>query len=167
MSDVDRKKLTEKKVFPSNLKGNAKNNYNSGTESKKDNISLNKKKTKIASVNNAVNNRKTEKNKNKKKNDIDLSFHYSFKKGTFLCDPKILNNFLSFFNIRELFIIMEIDYHIQQAIINSDVFKKYLTIRKDFILKDTINKKLNKKNKNTKNNNVNIMIDNKNKEKSI
>jgi hypothetical protein len=44
MSDVDRKKLTEKKVFPSNLKGNAKNNYNSGTESKKDNISLNKKR---------------------------------------------------------------------------------------------------------------------------
>ena len=168
MSDVDRKKLTEKKAFPSNLiKGNAKNNHNSGTESKKDNISLNKKKTKTASINNPNNNRKNEKNKNKKKNDINLSFHYSFKKGTFLCEPKILNNFLSFFNIRELFIIMELDFHIHQAILNSEVFKKYLAIRKDFILKDSINKKLNKKNKNTKNNNANILIDNKNKEKSI
>ena len=167
MSDIDRKKLTEKKVFPSSLKGNAKNNLNSGTESKKDNISLNKKKTKIGSVNNAVNKLKSEKNKNRKKNDKDLSFHYSFKKGTFLCETKILNNFLSFFNIRELFIIMEIDSHIQQAIINSDVFKKYLIMRKDFILKDTINKKLNKKNKNAKHNNINILMDNKNKEKSI
>ena len=168
MSDVDKKKLTEKKGFQSNLiKGNAKNNYNSGTDSKKDSFSLNKKRTKTISMNNVNNNRKPEKNKNKKKNDVDLSFHYSFKKGQFLCEPKILNNFLSFFNIRELFIIMEIDFHIQQAILHSIVFKKYLTIRKDFILKDSINKKVNKKNKSTKNNNMNILIDNKNKEKSI
>lgn len=106
------------------------------------------------------------------KEDLNISFHYSFKKGKFLCEPKILNNFLSFFNIRELFIIMEIDTHIQKTITESDVFKKYLTLRKDFTLKDgNINnnniKKVNKiKSKNIKNKTANIMT-NKNKTKSI
>ena len=92
----------------------------------------------------------------KKKNDGEISFHYSFKKGKFLCEPKILNNFLSFFNIRELFIIMEIDTHIFKAITESEVFQKYLSLRKDFILKEpNYNKKPNKNlSKSNKNNNA-------------
>ena len=38
---------------------------------------------------------------------------------------------------------MENDTNIFQAITTSDVFKKYLSIRKDFILKDKNNKKIN------------------------
>ena len=65
----------------------------------------------------------------KKPNEID--FHFSFKKGKFLSDPKILSNFLSLFNIRELFILMELDDHIHKAIIDSEVFQKYLLIRNE------------------------------------
>ena len=105
-----------------------------------------------------------EKTKIKKKNDGEISFHFSFKKGKFLSEPKILNNFLSFFNIRELFIIMEIDTHIFKTITNSDVFKKYLILRKDFVLKDK-NSKLNKII--NKNSTVNKTDNNKAKIKSI
>ena len=65
-----------------------------------------------------------------------------FKSGRFLNDSKILKNFLSFFNIRELFIIMELDTHIFQEVIDSEVFKKYLLIRNDFVKKN-----INDKNK--------------------
>ena len=159
MSEIGKKSPAEKKAIPSILiKGNAKNNNVSVNGSKRDNATISQKKTKVLN-----------KNKNKKKNDVDLSFHYSFKKGKFLCEPKILNNFLSFFNIRELFIIMEIDVHIHQAITSSDTFRKYLAIRKDFILKDNItnNKnKVKKKRQQNAKNNVNILNNNKNKEKS-
>jgi len=161
MSEIGKKSPGEKKAIPSILiKGNAKNNNVSGNGSKRDNATLSQKKTKVAN-----------KNKTKKKNDIDLSFHYSFKKGKFLCEPKILNNFLSFFNIRELFIIMEVDIHIHQAITSSETFRKYLAIRKDFILKDNItnNKnKVKKKRQQNAKNNLNILNNNnnKNKEKS-
>jgi len=160
MSDVGKKSPGDKKAIPSILiKGNAKNNNVSVNGSKRDNATISQKKTKVIN-----------KNKNKKKNDVDLSFHYSFKKGKFLCEPKILNNFLSFFNMRELFIIMEIDTHIHQAITSSDTFRKYLAIRKDFILKDNITKNKNNAKKKRQQNakkNVNILNNNnKNKEKS-
>ena len=53
---------------------------------------------------------------------------------------------------------MEIDSHIYKAIINSEVFKKYLAIRKDFILKDSnnskiINRMITRNSKNNLNNN--------------
>ena len=62
---------------------------------------------------------------------------------------------------------MEIDEHIFQAITTSDVFKKYLSLRKDFILKDKNNKKINQLiSKNTKSTNININNNNKQKIKS-
>ena len=155
MSDKLKKTPVEKKIVPSLLvKASSKNNNilsikNSDTVT---NSQKNKKAQSINILNNARKDR--EKTKIKKKNDGEISFHFSFKKGKFLSEPKILNNFLSFFNIRELFIIMEIDTHIFKAITNSDVFKKYLTLRKDFVLKDK-NNKLNKiitKNTNVNNN---------------
>ena len=141
MSDKIKKSSEEKKPVPSILlKPSSKNNNvstkKSGNNSKieKDNITTNVKNKKPLSIN--INNptKTRDKLKIKKKSEGDISFHFSFKKGKFLNEPKILNNFLSFFNIRELFIIMEIDTHIQKAITSSDVFQKYLLIRNDFIL---------------------------------
>lgn len=167
MSDKYKKVTFETKNPPSILtKDPPKNNNNNGNilmkntfTSKRDNLTFSQKNKKAQSINivNAVK-KLNERVKTKKKSDGDISFHYSFKKGKFLCEPKILNNFLSFFNIRELFIIMEIDTHIYKAILNSDVFKKYLAIRKDFILKDTnqnkvINRMITKNSKNNMNNN--------------
>lgn len=168
MSDNLKKAPVDKKIPSILVNGPSKNITNlknNGNTSKKDNISIGQRKSKPMSINTL------HKVKTKKKMDDEISFHYSFKKGKFLCEPKILNNFLSFFNIRELFIIMEIDTHIQKAITESDVFKKYLTIRKDFSFKDSSinhnkNKKVNKNNsKNAKNNIVNS-IKNKNKSTS-
>lgn len=172
------KRTSDKKIVPSiMIKDSSKNNNNNNTSiknsqnnSKRDTVTYNQKNKKSQSINILNNIRKiSDKTKLKKKNDGDISFHYSFKKGKFLCEPKILNNFLSFFNIRELFIIMEIDTHIFKAITSSEVFKKYLSIRKDFVLKDNNNnnKVINKIiTKNTKNNNVNNISNKKNKVKS-
>ena len=105
------------------------------TQNKKDNVSVSKnsrnngdlvKKNSTFKRNLILNAAK----KNKKKT-TDIDFHYSFKKGKFMSNQKILSVFLSFFNIRELFIIMEIDVHIYKAIVDSEVFKKYLLIRNE------------------------------------
>ena len=154
MSETVKKKTNEKKLSKGNLKSNNNtNNINSNIDSKtnqniskKDLVSLPQKNKKIVQINLQNNSRKSpEKNKAKKKGEGGIAFNHVFRQGKFLNDSKILKNFLSFFNIRELFIIMEIDYHIYQAIIDSDVFKKYLSIRKDFIVKK------NQKNQVTKN----------------
>ena len=173
MSDKIKKVSNDKKLTPSVLvKGTSQSIIpsikNSGETSKKDNTNSQKNNNKKPqSINILTNARKLgDKGRAKKKSEDEISFHFSFKKGKFLCGPKILNNFLSFFNIRELFIIMEIDSHIFKTITNSDVFKKYLNIRKDFILKDT--KKQNRIiTKNTKNTNINNNNNiNKNKQKA-
>ena len=177
MSDKVKKSPNDKKVVPALLiKGSSKNNTNifsvkngvNGNTCKKDNYTISQKNKKPLSINILSNaHRISDKTKAKKKSEDEISFHFSFKKGKFLNEPKILNNFLSFFNIRELFIIMEIDEHIFQAITTSDVFKKYLSLRKDFILKDKNNKKINQLiPKNTKSTNVNVNNDNKQKIKS-
>ena len=174
MSDKIKKSSEEKKPAPSTLlKPPSKNNNvstkKSGNNSKveKDNITMTIKNKKPLTIN--INNltKTRDKLKIKKKSEGDISFHFSFKKGKFLNEPKILNNFLSFFNIRELFIILEIDTHIQKAITSSDVFQKYLLIRNDFILKHK-NKKLIKSiaYNNKKTNNTNNIFTNKVKEKS-
>ena len=176
MSDKVKKSSNDKKVVPALLiKGSSKNNNIfsvkngvGGITSKKDNFTVSQKNKKPLSINIlSTAHRISDKAKAKKKNEDEISFHFSFKKGKFLNEPKILNNFLSFFNIRELFIIMEIDEHIFQAITTSDVFKKYLSLRKDFILKDKNNKKINQLiSKNTKSTNININNNNRQKIKS-
>ena len=169
MSDKYKKNSVEKKTNPNPLiKDSSKILNKSGNNSKIDNYTINQKIKKTQSINILNNAHKIiDKKQLKKKNDGDISFHFSFKKGKFLSEPKILKNFLSFFNIRELFIIMEIDTHIYDAIINSDVFKKYLSIRKDFILKnkDNQHKKIN--HIISKNNNLNNNTNTKTKVKSI
>ena len=154
MSEKIKKSSGEKKPVPSILKSSSKNN-NSNSKPEKDNLTMSLKHKKAQSIN--INNltKSKEKIKLKKKSDDDISFHFSFKKGKFLSEPKILNNFLSFFNIRELFIIMEIDTHIHKAITESEVFQNYLTIRSDFILKHK-NKKITKATTNLSKKNTNI-----------
>ena len=129
MSEVVKKKSTEKKLNKGILKTNnsdSKNNIN-----KKENKSLSIKTKKI--VHNYL---QSNKNKLRKRNEGEIPFNLVFKSGKFMNDQKILSRFLSFFNIRELFIIMELDSHIHQAVIDSEVFKKYLLIRKDFVHKE-------------------------------
>ena len=62
--------------------------------SKRENMTFSQKNKKAQSINilNTVK-KITERVKTKKKSDGDISFHYSFKKGKFLCEPKILNKF--------------------------------------------------------------------------
>jgi len=139
MSEDLKKKPTKKKINKSNLKNNNETKSNLITN-KKDNNSSSVKTKKL--VQNSL---QMNKSKLKKRNDNDLPFKFVFKSGKFLNESKILKNFLTFFNIRELFIIMELDTHIFQEVINSEVFKKYLLIRNDFVKKN-IND-LDKKNK--------------------
>ena len=131
MLEVNNKKQAEKKLNKVNSKvinNEVKSNVN---QTKKDNGSVSIKTKK----NLQSNQRKFPDKNKKKKNDGDIAFNLVFKQGKFLNDPKILKNFLTFFNIRELFIIMELDTHIFQAVVDSEVFKKYLLIRNDFIIK--------------------------------
>ena len=133
MSDANKIKSQEKKLNKGIIKNNNDNNKNQ--------VNLNRKDTNSASIktkkiNSFQNQRKyQDKSKLKKKNDGDIAVNLFFKQGKFLNHPKILKSFLSFFNIRELFIIMELDNHIFQAVNESEVFKKYLLIRNDFVNK--------------------------------
>ena len=133
MSDANKIKSPEKKLNKGIIKNNNDNNKNQ--------VNLNRKDTNSASIktkkiNSFQNQRKyQDKSKLKKKNDGDIAVNLFFKQGKFLNHPKILKSFLSFFNIRELFIIMELDNHIFQAVNESEVFKKYLLIRNDFVNK--------------------------------
>ena len=131
MSEVTKKKSAEKKLNKGILKTNNNDSKNNNNTNKKENNSLSIKTKKIVH-----NNLQGNKNKLKKKNDGEIPFNLVFKPGKFMNDTKILSRFLSFFNIRELFIIMELDSHIHQAVIDSEVFKKYLLIRKDFVHKN-------------------------------
>ena len=131
MSEVTKKKSAEKKLNKGILKTNNNDSKNNNNTNKKENNSLSIKTKKIVH-----NNLQGNKNKLKKKNDGEIPFNLVFKPGKFMNDSKILSRFLSFFNIRELFIIMELDSHIHQAVIDSEVFKKYLLIRKDFVHKN-------------------------------
>ena len=155
MSEANKTKQTEKKLNKGIIKNNNNDNKIQGSSNKKDSASVSIKTKKI---NNFQNQRKyQDKNKLKKKNDGDLPFNTFFKHGKFLNNPKVLKSFLSFFNIRELFIIMELDTHIFKAVNDSDVFKKYLLIRNDFVSKtdDKINiNKIKLKNKPTINDKV-------------
>ena len=155
MSEANKTKQTEKKLNKGIIKNNHNDNKIQGSSNKKDSASVSIKTKKI---NNFQNQRKyQDKNKLKKKNDGDLAFNTFFKHGKFLNNPKVLKCFLSFFNIRELFIIMELDTHIFKAVNDSDVFKKYLLIRNDFVSKtdDKINiNKIKLKNKPTINDKV-------------
>ena len=155
MSEANKTKQTEKKLNKGIIKNNNNDNKIQGSSNKKDSASVSIKTKKI---NNFQNQRKyQDKNKLKKKNDGDLAFNTFFKHGKFLNNPKVLKCFLSFFNIRELFIIMELDTHIFKAVNDSDVFKKYLLIRNDFVSKtdDKINiNKIKLKNKPTINDKV-------------
>ena len=134
MSEVPKKKSVEKKIIKNNNNNDTKNNI---IANKKDNNSTSIKTKKLA-----LNSSQLNKSKLKKRNEGDIPFNLVFKSGRFLNDPKTLKNFLSFFNIRELFIIMELDTHIFQEVIDSEVFKKYLLIRNDFVKKN-----INDKNK--------------------
>ena len=134
MSEVPKKKSVEKKIIKNNNNNDTKNNI---IANKKDNNSISIKTKKLAH-----NSLQLNKSKGKKRNEGDIPFNLVFKSGRFLNDSKILKNFLSFFNIRELFIIMELDTHIFQEVIDSEVFKKYLLIRNDFVKKN-----INDKNK--------------------
>ena len=131
MSEVTKKKSAEKKLNKGILKTNNNDSKNNNNTNKKENNSLSIKTKKIVH-----NNLQGNKNKLKKKNDGEIPFNLVFKPGKFMNDTKVLSRFLSFFNIRELFIIMELDSHIHQAVIDSEVFKKYLLIRKDFVHKN-------------------------------
>ena len=155
MSEANKTKQTEKKLNKGIIKNNNNDNKIQGSSNKKDSASVS---TKTKKINSFQNQRKyKDKNKLKKKNDGDLAFNTFFKHGKFLNNPKVLKCFLSFFNIRELFIIMELDTHIFKAVNDSDVFKKYLLIRNDFVSKtdDKINiNKIKLKNKPTINDKV-------------
>ena len=125
-----------------NIKNNNYDIKSNKSQIKKDNAS-----TSIITKKMIQSNQRKFPDKNKKKrNEGDIAFNLVFKQGKFLNDPKILKNFIAFFNIRELFIIMEIDTHIFKAVIDSEVFKKYLLIRNDFVIK-TDDFYVNKKNK--------------------
>ena len=155
MSEANKTKQTEKKLNKGIIKNNNNDNKIQGSSNKKDSASVSIKTKKINSFQNQR--KYQDKNKLKKKNDGDLAFNTFFKHGKFLNNPKVLKCFLSFFNIRELFIIMELDTHIFKAVNDSDVFKKYLLIRNDFVSKtdDKINiNKIKLKNKPTINDKV-------------
>ena len=137
MSEVPKKKSPEKKINKSNLKNNNNDTKSNMITNKKDNNSSSVKTKKL--VQNSL---QMNKSKLKKRNDNDIPFKFVFKSGKFLSESKILKHFLTFFNIRELFIIMELDTHIFQEVIDSEVFKKYLLIRNDFVKKN-----INDKNK--------------------
>ena len=147
MSEATKIKQTDKKLN----KGILKNNNNIDNKSnintiKKDTTSISQKAKKVVHNTLQSNQRKfQDKNKSKKKNEDGISFNLVFKQGRFLNNPKILKNFISFFNIRELFIIMELDSHIFHEIKDSNVFKKYLLIRKDFESKDDNKMNIHKK----------------------
>ena len=138
MSEAPKKIQVDKKLNKGILKNT--NNFDSRSNintNKKDNNSISQKAKKVVHNTLQSNSRKfQDKNKLKKKNDGDIAFNSVFKRGRFLNEPKILKNFLTFFNIRELFIIMELDSHIFQAVKESEIFKKYLLIRKDFVTKE-------------------------------
>ena len=59
----------------------------------------------------------------------------------FMMSKKILGKFLHLFNIRELFVLMNINKKINTFIKNTEIFKKYIIINKDFrngtLFKDT------------------------------
>ena len=133
MSEANKTKQTEKKLNKGIIKNHNNDNKIQGSSNKKDSASVSIKTKKINSFQNQR--KYQDKNKLKKKNDGDLPFNTFFKHGKFLNNPKVLKSFLSFFNIRELFIIMELDTHIFKAVNDSDVFKKYLLIRNDFVSK--------------------------------
>ena len=142
MSEINTKKPADKKINKVPTKNNNIDNKSNVNTVKKDNASVSIKTKKL--IHN--NQRKFPDKNKKKKNEGDIAFNLVFKPGRFLNNPKILKNFLSFFNIRELFIIMELDTHIFQAVQDSEVFKKYLLIRKEFVTKsvDKIDSKKNK-----------------------
>lgn len=171
MSEKNIKNSINTKLSPPSLiKDSQKNRLSLKNNAKMDNLTINQNNKNQGSINVLnIANKITEKKLSKKKNSGNIYFNFSFKKGQFLNESKILKHFLSFFNIRELFIIMEIDTHIHNAIKNSDVFKKYLSIRKDFILRNKINqnKKINNIISNTDIKNNDIKNNNKNKVKSI
>lgn len=142
MSEINTKKPADKKINKVPTKNNNIDTKSNVNTVKKDNASVSIKTKKL--IHN--NQRKFPDKNKKKKNEGDIAFNLIFKPGRFLSNPKILKNFLSFFNIRELFIIMELDTHIFQAVQDSEVFKKYLLIRKEFVTKsvDKIDSKKNK-----------------------
>ena len=134
-SNSNRGALTDRNSLFSKISYNNTNYNNNDTKSnmianKKDNNSSSVKTKKL--VQNSL---QMNKSKLKKRNDNDIPFKFVFKAGKFLSESKILKHFLTFFNIRELFIIMELDTHIFQEVIDSEVFKKYLLIRNDFVNK--------------------------------
>ena len=147
MSEVPKKKSPEKKINKSNLKNNNNDTKSNMITNKKDNNSSSVKTKKL--VQNSL---QMNKSKLKKRNDNDIPFKFVFKSGKFLSEPKILKHFLTFFNIRELFIIMELDTHIFQEVIDSEVFKKYLLIRNDFVKKNINDSDKKNKSKNLHNN---------------
>ena len=142
MSEINTKKPADKKLNKVPTKNNNIDTKSNVNTVKKDNASVSIKTKKLTHNNQ----RKFPDKNKKKKNEGDIAFNLVFKPGRFLNNPKILKNFLSFFNIRELFIIMELDTHIFQAVQDSEVFKKYLLIRKEFVTKsvDKIDSKKNK-----------------------
>ena len=147
MSEVPKKKSPEKKINKSNLKNNNNDTKSNMITNKKDNNSSSVKTKKL--VQNSL---QMNKSKLKKRNDNDIPFKFVFKAGKFLSESKILKHFLTFFNIRELFIIMELDTHIFQEVIDSEVFKKYLLIRNDFVKKIINDSDKKNKSKNLHNN---------------
>ena len=75
--------------------------------------------------------KKLRKNDNKKKIEKDVAV--SIKLGEFIKNPKYLSNFLEHFTIRELIAIMKINKNFFNSITNSDIYKKYLLVRNNFL----------------------------------
>ena len=76
-----------------------------------------------------MNKGKTHTKQNKKHHDIN-------KKSLDISKSKIIECLIQFLNIKEIFILLNIHSKIKNVIINSSLFKKYIQLRKEFIVKN-------------------------------
>ncbi len=76
-----------------------------------------------------MNKGKTHTKQNKKHHDLN-------KKSLDISKSKIIECLIQFLNIKEIFILLNIHSKIKNVIINSSLFKKYIQLRKEFIVKN-------------------------------
>ena len=82
------------------------------------------------------------KKKKKKQKIVAGIIHRLFRHDTFLAKPGLLQRFITFFNIREQIILMDVDKEFKDVISETKTYQKYVQIRKEFVLKDNVYQKI-------------------------
>ena len=82
------------------------------------------------------------KRKRKRQKPISSLIRRLFRPEIFFKDDKIKSKFLNFFNIKELIILLDVNSTFFEVIFEFECFKKYLKLRNEFILKESIYEKI-------------------------